>query len=501
MLIILSIFVPPELRIPTSVGTAIEFIRGLMGLGVITPSRLFLGLLVTGSIAMLLLFKDNQGLRLVLGLVVGGLTVIGVGGNLLDPQVVWGWTLAALPALLVVNHGLYLALIKPRFITEEVRQKVVQPQGQLKELFDSSDRYFSSTNIALRYGLSALVIFAIGTIIFFCLNPVTDWALNTTLLKNDKEWITYPTLEAARFGAVGAYVYVLLYLGQRGFRHDITSGAAFWCAVTLALGPIFSAVFSKVWLPQGPQGATNWTTQAMYFVVGLSPRHIAKFVEQLARRLTLDPGKQPPPDRTTPLTTIRGITPQVEERLIEEGIFDTASLATADPLRLQRATHFDKHQILGWIDAAILVHTLPDSWSDLEKKGIRGATDLVWYVQQPGGSTGVGLAALASSPLTRGLLEDICRRLEADVQVQRILLLEKLTAKELAVEETRETEKNPGSAQQSPPSELAVDSLAKALMRTALPVATLLVGGPDGGGPGGGDGSQAADNRKQKGSG
>jgi len=36
-------------------------------------------------------------------------------------------------------------------------------------------------------------------------------------------------LPGIRLGAVGAYVYVLLELGRRTFRHDVTGQVAMWC--------------------------------------------------------------------------------------------------------------------------------------------------------------------------------------------------------------------------------------------------------------------------------
>jgi hypothetical protein len=390
--------------------------------------------------------KESEGVRAVLGLVLGGLIVIGLVGHMFPPETLWGWVLAALPALLVVHHGLYLGRIKPRFIPDEVRQHPEQvglDRYNLKDLVEANDRYFSASNIALRYGLPAVALFAIGATVFHGLDPTTRWALNKILLEQSdgasKLWITYPTLEAARFGAAGAYVYVLLYLGQRGFRHDISSGSALWCAVTLGLGPILAAVFSKIWL--GDPSATavapqaGWATQALYFAVGLSPRHLAQQVAALVQRLGADPSKAVR-ERAIPLATLRGITPQIEERLSEEGIYDAVGMAMTDPMRLQRNTNFDKHQILGWVDAALLVHALPESWQELEKKGIRGARDLIWYTRNPKGSEAEGFKELAHDVLNEKLLWDVAWRLSQDAQVQRISILYQLIHEQVAPVET-----------------------------------------------------------------
>jgi hypothetical protein len=398
----------------------------------------FLILVTLGTMALLFVQRERQGVRAVLGLVMAGLAVVGLAGSMLPEKTLWGWVFAALPAMLVVHHGLYLGLIKPRVISLEMIEGTAvgaMSSANFKDMVDSHDRYFTASNIALRYGLPALAIFTIGMIIFHGLTPMTPWSLDTLLLEKpgtgpQKEWITYSTMEAARLGAAGAYVYVLLYLGQRGFRHDITSGAALWCAVTLALGPLLAAAVSKIWVAGtgSPAGASGWGTQALYFGIGMSPRHVAQAVARQALRMVSDPAKFVPPERTVALSMIRGIIPQIEERLGEEGIHDVVGLAMADPLRLQRSTNFDKHQILGWIDAALLAHALPEGWQNLEKKGVRGARDLIWYVSGPDADKAEGLKKLATDELDELVLRNVAQRLSQDAQAQRILLLYQLMA-------------------------------------------------------------------------
>jgi hypothetical protein len=406
----------------------------------------FLILITLGTLALLFVQRERQGVRAVLGLVVGGLVVVGLAGHMLPQASLWGWVFAALPASLVVHHGLYLGLIKPRVISREMmegKEGGALGRANFKEMVEAQDRYFNASNIALRFGLPALAIFTIGAVLFHGLTPMTPWSLDILLTdpNTGKEWITYPTMEAARLGAAGAYVYVLLYLGQRGFRHDITSGAALWCAVTLTLGPLLAASVSKVWVA-GTGGAvgesTGWTTQALYFGIGMSPRHVAQTVARIAQRIVMDQTRFVPPDRTVSLAMIRGITPQIEERLGEEGVHDVVGLAMADPLRLQRGTNFDKHQILGWIDMALLAHVLPESWMELEKRGVRGARDLVWYVTDPNPEKEEGLAKLAPEGMDPVVLRDVARRLAQDAQAQRILLLYQLVGEANPVQDEKQ---------------------------------------------------------------
>jgi hypothetical protein len=384
-------------------------------------------------LGMLCLRQQLQGERTLWGLVLVAMIFAALASNLLPQYAFWSWTLSALPALLVIHHGLYLGLIKPRLISRKVLDSSLfghRDMANLKEMVEANDRYFNTSNIALRYGLPALAIIAMGAVASYVLNPVSEGALNVVLVSKDgMTWISNRTLEAARLGAVGSYVYVLLYLGQRGFRHDITSGAALWCAVTMALGPLMAAALSKIWVAGlgGSGESAGWGTQAVYLGVGMAPRYVAQAIARQAQRIGKDPTTYVPPERSMPLAMIRGITPQIEERLQEEGIHDVVGMAMADPLRLQRNTNFDKHQILGWIDFALLAQALPEAWENLEKKGLRGARDLVWYITGAVEEKAAGLNELATTDgLSQNILRNVAQRLLQDAQAQRIQLLYQL---------------------------------------------------------------------------
>jgi hypothetical protein len=385
-------------------------------------------------LGMLCLRQELQGERTLWGLVLVAMIFSALASNLLPRYAFWSWTLSALPALLVIHHGFYLGLVKPRLSSQDVlgKSRVLglghRDMANLKEMVEANDRYFNTNNIALRYGLPALAIIAMGAVAAYVLNPVSEGALNVVLVKDGTQRIADSTLEAARLGALGAYVYVLLYLGQRGFRHDITSGAALWCAVTMALGPLMAAALSKVWVAGlgGSGKPAEWGMQVLYLGVGMAPRYVAQAIARQAQRI----GKEPtyvPPERSMPLAMIRGITPPIEERLQEEGIHDVVGMAMADPLRLQRNTNFDKHQILGWIDSAMLAQALPEAWVDLEKKGLRGARDLVWYVTGAVEAKAEGFEGLAKTDgLSVPVLRDVAMRLSQDAQAMRIQLLYQL---------------------------------------------------------------------------
>lgn len=191
-----------------------------------------------------------------------------------------------------------------------------------------------------------------------------------------------PRVNAFRVGAAGALIYVLTYLGRRTFQRDITAAAALWCSVQLVLGPVLAYTIAYFLVPaKQDAGSTIIDFSAIYFLAGLSPRLIADWVTSTVQRLWLQSAATvSTTPRAVSLTQIRGIMPSTESRLNEEGIENVAQLALANPIKLLRNTPFDPRQIVGWIDEAILMTTLPDQWVALQKEGVTGAIDLAWYL-------------------------------------------------------------------------------------------------------------------------
>lgn len=198
-----------------------------------------------------------------------------------------------------------------------------------------------------------------------------------------------PLINALRLGAAGAFVYVLTYLGRRNFQRDITVPAALWSSVQLVLGPTLAYTIAYFLVPSSKQDSGAVGFAAIYFLAGMSPRLIADWISTTVERVWLSNGAAVT-GRTLPLTQVRGVTSSVVSRLGEEGIEDAAQLAMANAVKLIRNTPFDPRQILAWIDEAILITTLPDHWSTLEKEGITGAMDLAWYLLSDGEQTGGG---------------------------------------------------------------------------------------------------------------
>jgi hypothetical protein len=337
----------------------------------------------------------------------------------------WGIILALLPPALIVQHAVFLRIVRrPKFViaqdgyrggpTDQPGEQdsgpaeitpAAQHAGEAPEkpsptalapAFDregsskpgsdtnwwrsvvsaarnTSENYFSVGSLAFRYGTSALVFLLVAIVAFFAL-----FAQNRIVADEHLARYAYP----AAAGTVGAYVYALLYLGRRNIIHDVTAGGAMWCGISLAAGPVLACAVSR--FLTSSSGNSDLDLGVLYFMAGFAPRFVTSYIESLARKKWSPSSVATVPGaRTTPLTQIRGITPEIAERLDEEGISDVNGLAMADPLRLIRNTNYDRRLIVAWIDEAILMSKLPATWKFLEEEGVTGAVDLVELVWQP----------------------------------------------------------------------------------------------------------------------
>lgn len=366
----------------------------------------------------------NIGVTLFLAIVFVALIYI---PNHLRDTTRWGVCLALLPTAIVAAHAIFIGLFRQK----EVRESgAVSPGGgQLHlvgalQLIDTDrNRYFSAASLGLRYGLPALLLAGIGLIGFpFLYGGIMETALGGMHIDAAK---ICGLVNAARLGNAGSYVYVLTYLGERNFRHDVTSGGAMWCVATIILGPILAVIVAVTWSGGNPVGFTSY---ALYFAAGLAPRQVATWLMEAVRRLQQSSGALMETPRVLPLTKVRGITKGIEDRLREEGIEDVFTLAMANPLWLLRNTPFSKRQIVDWIDEALLMKVAPDGWEIFEKKGITGVIDLAYLLDQKGSFPSLFEDLAKDSGFSATELEALVHRLYYDKQVQVIWALYQIDA-------------------------------------------------------------------------
>jgi hypothetical protein len=211
---------------------------------------------------------------------------------------------------------------------------------------------------------------------------------------------------------------MILLLTDRAFRRDVTTGVATWTSATVVLGPLTGGAAALLLLDgAGPPDASSFTRDAVFFVSGMLPRQFATFVQSQVRRMFQSGA--PTSMRTLPLTTLRGIGPDVESRLDEEGIHDVVALAYASPHQLIRSTHYSPRQIVDWIDEAMLISTVPQHWEALEKVGVTGAMDLAWYEDHKDSQKALATAA----QIDPTLLADVVTRMWEDAQVRDLYAL------------------------------------------------------------------------------
>ncbi|MCE9596115.1 MAG: helix-hairpin-helix domain-containing protein [Planctomycetes bacterium] len=380
----------------------------------------------------------------------------------------WCWLAALFPALIIVQHALYVFMVRASQLLdrasrlspftsfagsqesssaqtndEPVQRAPLSSGDALAEqyrpaLISSVDREFDGIVLLLRYGLPALLILLV-TLAWLLLLQQTK----TPLLGDDMKY-------AAWIGLAGAYSYTLLQLGKRAFQRDITSGVALWCAITLVLGPMLAILLTRLGLESVAaatpaaagddagktvaaaknSSAVDGLLLAVHFVAGFSPRYIIETIFENVRKRTGYMSSANAVARGVPLTDVRGIMPEIAERLGEEGIADVAGLSLADPVRLLRNTSFDRRQVVGWIDEAILIVTLPEHWQALEKFGITGAIDLAWCsCQKNDEPTTPFPCANPLERLAKGVnlepctLRDVSTRLFQDAQVGMVWAL------------------------------------------------------------------------------
>jgi hypothetical protein len=353
------------------------------------------------------------------------------------PESIWCWVLALVPALLIGQQMLYLSLVRRPFdkgmaeLPDEELVRRLDLDGRktgsdnaraqrviaARQAANASDRYFSPSSIWLRLGVPALAIIVITgsearTFSAHDLGGIFNHAFDGNAVD-----IIAKMVRGLRYGLAGAYVFVVLNLAVRNFRHDITNGAVVWALSTVAIGPVLAAVVALTWtgLP-----AVGFTSAAAYFFAGLAPRFVTEAIAAMFRRVFGQTGTAAMAGaRLLPLTGLRGVNATIAERLEEDGIDDAYSLGMADPSRLLRSTYFDVRQLVGWMDEALLMTFLPTTWQKLEEHGITGAIDLAWYADD---ETALNLLARRVG-VDEAMLSEVATRLLEDRQVQLLWVL------------------------------------------------------------------------------
>jgi hypothetical protein len=188
-------------------------------------------------------------------------------------------------------------------------------------------------------------------------------------LSDDVRSLLEETPEAVLAGVLGGYLFGL-YILVRRYReidlsgvsmHDLWLRMLFGATLGWAIDKVFVSPID-VWVALG---------------VGAFPlkelRDLMKKQARIRLQMAHEPESEPPT-----LQLVQGVTPQVLERLAEEGIDSTEHLAYADPIKLLLRTKIEWKMILDLIDQSILLTYVyePAHVQSLRTCGIRGAIEM-----------------------------------------------------------------------------------------------------------------------------
>ena len=153
--------------------------------------------------------------------------------------------------------------------------------------------------------------------------------------------------DVLKFGFLGAYSFILQMLVRRFFQSDLRPAAYANALVRLIVVLVLVSALYQI-LPQGnPRSAA-----AIAFVIGFFPLAGMQAIQRVAAtalRVAV-PSLSPP----YPLNQIDGLSVWYEARLLEEGIEDMQSLATANFVDVILHTRVPVGRLVDWVDQAHL---------------------------------------------------------------------------------------------------------------------------------------------------
>lgn len=287
------------------------------------------------------------------------------------PVDAWLFVIASIPAALVLNQGNRVMVTEEPKTGNPLSLNSTNVKSSLVR--DEFMNYYGAKSLWINYGLPYLLTLIGGWILAYVLSCPTSVV----------ERLPDSVLRGGVLGGLGAYVQVVMSLSMRSFRRDVTPGASVWSAVNLVIGPILGGVTSVIL--ESTVRIDDFTRDVFYFFAGLAPRQMVALVDGVVRRFWDVRQGVTEEVRLLPLRHVRGITPEIEDRLEEEGITDAYMLSMANPLHLNRNLPYDERQIYCWIDEALLMMFFPEHYRQMQNRGLTGAMDVayLWWLATP----------------------------------------------------------------------------------------------------------------------
>ena len=182
---------------------------------------------------------------------------------------------------------------------------------------------------------------------------------------------------------LGAYFYALTTMVRRWMQSDLTTNVLWKLnvrfAITVLIGLLFTALFTDVETLQGKPEA--WVL-SLAFTAGLVPDVFLRWLAQQAKHLIGNGNGIGGPFSPSDLQKkIDGMSFWQADRLAEEGIESVQDLAMKDIPDLLIRTRFDPALLFSWVDRALLWNQAGVQTPWLKRANIRGASQLMFLVQ------------------------------------------------------------------------------------------------------------------------
>jgi hypothetical protein len=188
---------------------------------------------------------------------------------------------------------------------------------------------------------------------------------------------------AGRFwfwGWAGAYVYSLQLTLRRFLAYDLTPSVYVFTlnrfALAISVGSIVGVGVGTFSTAAGvPFDVNVATVSIVAYFIGFFPEQGLNWITATAKKAL---GQRGGIAKETRLSEIEGLSIWHQGRLRQEGIENVQNLATADVPALVIGTPFSVHQIVDWVDQAILLtYASQEQFEALEKVGLRCASDVL----------------------------------------------------------------------------------------------------------------------------
>ena len=259
------------------------------------------------------------------------------------------------------------------------------------------------------YRYRLLIPAAILSLLYFCMLSLGISALpfetpcNLYLCQAfpsiDRHWLINPA-----FAALGAYVFNFGFLARRGYMADVTKNAFWSCINRLILAVGFGIALSMATTTHG-WGFRGESLGFISFAIAFIPRVALSWLRRAGSDYF---GEREDSTHELSLQLVQGIDIWKVARLEEEGIESIQNLATASAVTLAAKMHYPLRSIVDWVDQAILIQRLPESFKRLSTIGVPvSAIEFAWLADQQ--ATKQAEHAYALIAQTLGIDEDLVR--------------------------------------------------------------------------------------------